>query len=126
MAYHYTPIAVTATSDGLTTGVIPNDAGAPGYFVSVTSANANNIITLPSSDDIPVGWTCRGYIGANGCEMRTVASSNETINGVDADGTQEAALPATTLFEVTKVAADTFILNIVDEGGDEATAPIPD
>jgi len=122
MSYHMNPDAVTATSDGLTTGLVPFDA----FYVDVTSASANNIVTLPSTADIPNGWSCKGYVGANGCEIRTVAASNSTINGVDADGTQEAAIPATTLFEVTHVADDTFILSILDEGGDVVTAPVPD
>lgn len=124
MATILQPRPVTATDDGLTTGLIRADDDQG--FLTVTSGNAAYIITLPSSDDIRVGWNVRGWVGANGCEMRTEASSNETINGVDADGSQEAALPATTLFQVWKVAADTFILNIIDEGGDEATAPVPD
>lgn len=119
------PRPLTATSDGLTTGLFRTDDD--GGFVIVTSANANYIITLPSSDDIRVGWSVRGWVGATGCEMRTEAGSDETINGVNADGdTKEAAIPATTLFRATKVAADTFILSILDEGGDEVTAPVPD
>lgn len=126
MGYYLNPIVVTATDDGLTTGLIPAEAGVPGAFVSVTSSSAAYIITLPSSDNISVGWRCEGYIGATGCEMRTDADSGETINGVDADGTNEAALPATTLFRVTKTAADTFILEAVDEGGDDIAGITPD
>jgi len=127
MGYYYNPIIVTATSDGLTTGLIPVEAGVPGAFVSVASGgSANNIVTLPSQDDIPVGWMCWGYVGADGCEMRTDASSGETINGVDSDGTNEAAIPATTLFQVVKTAADTFILLAYDEGGDDIAGIAPD
>lgn len=114
-----TTVAVTATADGLTTGLIPDGAG----FVSVTSANADHIITLPVG---AVGQQIRGWIGANGCEVRTVASSNDTINGQDADGTKEAALPATTLFKVTCVAAETWVLEATDELGAVVTAIVPD
>jgi len=112
-------VAVTATADGLTTGLIPTNAS----FVSVTSGNADHIITLPVGE---VGNVIKGWVGANGCELRTLASSNDTINAVDADGTQEAAIPATTLFEVTCVAAETWVLTAADELGAVITAIIPD
>lgn len=115
-------IEVTATSDGLTTGLIPQHA----RYVSVTSGNADHIITLPDGSAKYVGTSIRGYVGATGCEMRTPATSGATINGVDSDGTNEAALPATTMFEATLVAADTWILRAWDEGGDDIAGIVPD
>jgi hypothetical protein len=109
--------SVTATTDGLTTGLIPDGTD----FVSVTSAAATSIITLPSGT---VGTVIRGYVGANGCEMRTVAASGATINGVDSDGTNEAAIPATHYFEAICVAADTWILLDATELGTVGAAGI--
>lgn len=114
--------AATATSDGLTTGLIPITA----EFVSVTSAAAGNIITLPSGAAGNIGKVIKGWVGANGCEIRTPAASGATINGVDSDGTNEAAIPATTLFTCTLVAADTWILEAVTELGAVITAIVPD
>jgi len=111
--------AITATSDGLTTGLITSGSS----YVTVTSASANNIATLPAAT---VGHTIRGYVGANGCEIRTPASSGATINNVDSDGTNEAAIPATSMFEVTCVAADTWILRAWTELGAVITAIVPD
>jgi len=112
--------AVTATADGLTTGLI--NAGE--RFVAVTAgADANSIITLPTA---VVGYVITGYIGATGCEMRTPAGSGATINNVDSDGTNEAAIPATTMFEVTCIAADTWILRAWTELGAVITAIVPD
>ena len=113
------PTQITATSDGLTTGLIPKGAG----FIEVTASNADHIITLPAGDIRQQIW---GYVGANGCEMRTPASSNATINGVDSDGTNEAAIPATTLFLATCTATDTWILLAWDEGGDDIAGITPD
>src|SRR5688572_28098033 len=59
-------------------------------FVTITSANAAHIVILPTG---VVGWHIEGFIGANGCELRTPASSGEKINSVDSDGTNQAALP---------------------------------
>lgn len=112
-------VAVTATADGLTTGLIPANTG----YVTITSANADHIATLPAP---VVGTVIRGYVGANGCELRTVASSNVKINEQDGDGTKEAALPATTLFEVTCTSSTTWILRAWDELGAVITAIVPD
>lgn len=112
--------SVTATSDGLTTGLVPIGA----TFVSITSASANNIVTLPASD---VGAVIFMYVGANGCEVRTPAASGATINGVDSDGTNEAALPATHLVMCACVADDTWIMgDWTDAGTVGATGIVPD
>jgi len=109
----------TATADGLTTGVL-----TPGsQFVTVTSASANNIIALPAG---LAGTRVRGWVGANGFELRTVAAGNATINTVDSDGTNEAAIPATTYFECECVATDTWVLKAWDELGAPITAIVPD
>lgn len=112
--------ALTATSDGLTTGL----ATGSGFLV-VTSANANNIVTLPALADVSDGHEVWGYVGANGCELRTPAASGETINGVDSDGTNEAAIPATTLFCCTAT-PDGWILRAWTELGAPITAIVPD
>lgn len=114
--------AITATADGLTTGLIA--AGVE--FVTVTSASANNIATLPSATAALVGTVIKGWVGANGCELRTPAASTATINGVDSDGTNEAAIPATTLFELTCVAEGTWVLRAWSELGVVITAIVPD
>lgn len=112
-------VAVTATADGLTTGIIP--AGAS--FVSITSAAATNMVTLPSAVVGNIIWL---YVGANGCELITPAGSNATINTVDSDGTNQVDIPATTLLLAVCVAADTWILQATDELGAVITALIPD
>ena len=67
--------AVTATSDGLTTGVIP--AGT--RHATVTSGNAAHIVLLPPP--VP-GTVCFVSVTANGCEVRT-----GTTAGADGSGT---------------------------------------
>lgn len=110
--------SVTATTDGLTTGLIPIGA----TFVSITAgADANAIVTLPASD---VGARITMWIGATGCELRTPAASGATINGVDSDGTNEAAIPASHMLIATCVAADTWILQDTTELGTVGAAGI--
>jgi hypothetical protein len=114
--------SATATADGLTTGLLTFDMG----FVTVTSASANNIVTLPACVAADAGKVVQGWVGANGCEMRTPATSGATINGVDSDGTNEAAIPATTEFKALCVAADTWLLTALTELGAVVTAIVPD
>lgn len=113
-------VAVTATADGLTTGTIALGTS----FVSVTSADANHIVCLPTS--APIGTVIHGWVGATGHEIQTTSASNETINGQDSDGTKEAAIPATTLWRVTKVSSTAWILVAWDELGAVITAIVPD
>ena len=85
--------AVTATADGLTTGIIP--AGAK--HVTVTSAGANNIVLLPPP--VP-GTVVFITVTANGCELRAGSSAGAdasdtiSIGGNTASAGHESALAA--------------------------------
>lgn len=116
------PIAITATADGLTTGLIT----AAMQRVEITSANADHIVTLPAIAGVPFNHVIRGYIAATGCEIRTPASSNTKINNVDADGgAAEMALPANSIFVATKHATDNWIVEVYVAAGTR-TIPTPD
>jgi len=69
--------AVTATTDGLTTGIIPKGA----KHVTVTSAGANNIVLLP--EPVP-GTVLFIHVTTNGCEVRAGnaagADASDTIS----------------------------------------------
>lgn len=106
----FTPQIVTATADGLTTGLIPFGCS----FVSASSGNANDIITLPIGT---AGQEIVVRLGATGCEMRTPATSNATINGVDSDGTNELALVANGTFICRCVATNTWIVTGIGSDG---------
>ena len=112
-------VARTATADGLTTGII----AAGTSFVTVTSASANNIIALPAA---VVGNEIWLYNAANGYELRTKAGDNETINGVDSDGTNELAIAATYTVRCNCVAAGTWIAVAWDSAGADVAALVPD
>ena len=108
-----------ATVTGLGTGLIPEGKA----WVTIESPNSAYIVTLP---DAAVGARIRGWIGANGAEVRTPALSGETINSVDSDGTNQAALPATTYFEFERVTATGWILKAWDELGAVVGPIVPD
>lgn len=111
--------AVTATSDGATTGIVPDNVN----HITITSASANNIVTLPEP---VVGLVIHGHVGANGCELRTDAAGDK-INDVDCGGaSNEAAIPATSLIKLTCVSATEWILEATTELGATITAIVPD
>jgi hypothetical protein len=114
-----TATSVTATADGLTDGLIPSGAS----FVSVTSDNADKIITLPAP---VIGHVVRIATGATGCELRTVAASDVKINDVDSDGTNELALAADRLFVCECISATEWIVRGFDHLGADLAALVPD
>jgi trimeric autotransporter adhesin len=111
--------AVTATADGLTTGLISVTA----RHVTITSANASHIATLPAS---VVGKEITGFVGSNGCLIQTTAASNITINGVDSDGTSSFTLAANTYFVARCVSATAWLVYTQNTAGAFPTANIAD
>ncbi len=114
--------AATATSDGLTTGLL---TGAD-QFVTVTSANANNIIALPALSTVPVGTCIRGMVNANGFELRVAVADATTGKINDVTTNVEAAIPADTSFEVVKISSTEWILTATTKLGAVLTAIVPD
>lgn len=93
--------AVTTTADGLTTGLIP--AGTT--FATITSDTATKFATLPAISAAGIGQTIDLYVGANGYELVTPATSGNTINTVDSDGTSQLDVAANTLLRCVQVSA---------------------
>jgi len=78
--------SVTATADGLTTGIIDPLTS----IATVTCGTANYIATLPPVE-AGMHLICV-TAGAQSTEFRTPASSGETINTENCDGTNELAV----------------------------------
>ena len=114
-----TPTAIT-TGGGAGTAI---DASA--RWLTVTSGGAAEILTLPAA---VVGRVIKGYVATTAFELRTLAASNDLINGVNADGaetTNEALIPADSYFECTAVTSSAWLVTLLDSGGDVVTAPVP-
>jgi len=115
-------VSIVGAADGSYKSRIPLSAG----FVTVT-ANTNNTddwIILPTG--VKPGHTIHGW-SVPAHEMRTESGSNILINNVDSDGTQEAAIPATTLWTAVYVSATAgWVLRAWTELGAPTTAIIPD
>lgn len=111
-------VAVTATANGLTTGLIPATAN----FVTVTSANADHQISLPAAT---VGKTMTIKVGSTGCELIAVTAADK-VNNVVVGATNEAALTANCTYYLQYVAANTWIMMGWTNLGAVETAIVPD
>lgn len=93
--------AITATTDGLTTGAIALGT----TFATVTSSAATKIVTLPAISAATIGQQIKIVVTSNGYTLETPASSNNTINAVDADGTNQLDVAANTMLVCTQTSA---------------------
>lgn len=114
--------SVTATADGLTTGLITSPTSAI-CFAAVTSAAATNAVTLPAASSALIGTIIYLTVGANGYELLTPASGNNTINQVDSDGTNQLDVAANTTVRCTCVSATGWIAETIAATTIAITAP---
>lgn len=97
---HESTAVLKAAADGSYASRVP--ISAAWVEVAANTSGADDWIILPTG--VPAGHKIRGWSTA-AHEIRTEASSNIKINDVDGDGSQEAAVAATTLWEATYVNA---------------------
>ena len=95
--------ARTATSDGLTTGIVSD--GKLLSVVAVTSAGANNILTLPTPTP---GSIVIAYVGANGYELRSDTPASVGIGGGTGAGA-ESAIPADSIMVAFCIVATNWV-----------------
>lgn len=114
--------AVVAAADNGRGSIIP--LGVSFVQVTAVATDANDWVTLPAGvqpGHQVVGWSIPAH------ELRTVDGSGVLINNVDSDGTQEAAIPATTLWVADYMNATTgWILRAWTELAAPITAIVPD
>lgn len=114
--------ARTATADGLTTGAITAPTSLI-TFVAVTSAGATNAITLPAISAGTIGQVIYLTVGANGYELLTPATSGNTINQVDSDGTNQLDVAADTTVRCTQISATAWLAETIAAATIAVTAP---
>lgn len=115
--------AVVPTADGLTTGLMLDTD----EMVEITSGGATDIVTLPSATSATRGRQILAWVvPSTNCECRTPASSGQTINGVDSDGTQQALLAHSHFYRFTQHLDDGWLMEKLTALGAVATAVVPD
>lgn len=110
--------AVTATTGGGTTGLIP--AGAS--FVTVTSDSADKQISLPAG---VIGDEINILVGTTGCELIAVTAGDK-VNEVTVGATNELALTAESLYTCKYTKANRWIVTGVTKLGAAEAALVPD
>lgn len=118
-AHDETVCRIVANSDNGLSSQVPDAAGY--VYVTAFTADANDWITLPP---LKTGRVIRGY-SAVGHEIRTPSGSNEKINDVDSDGSQEAAITATWGWEAVGTPTG-WTLRTVTKLGAAGSALVPD
>lgn len=112
----------TSTADGLTTGALTALTGLK-KIVGVTSASATNAITLPGINVGTVGQEIFLSVGANGYELLTPAGSNNTINQVDSDGTNQLDVAANTTVRCTQISSNGWLVEQIAATAITVVAP---
>ena len=114
-----------AADDGPNTII---NAGVTAVDVAAVTNDANDWITLPSLSSVQVGHTITIACNAGtNFELRTPSASNEKINGVDADGTQEYLCTDTDTVRIWKLSdTDGWIAQSITALGAVRTAVVPD
>lgn len=96
--------SITAGTNGTYTAQIAQDATYC-KVVSVTSGGATAYVVLPKAVAELIGRIIYLKVGANGYELVTPASSNDEINAVDSDGTNQLDVAANTTVRLTQISA---------------------
>lgn len=115
--------AIVATADGLTTGLITDEDT---FVIATNGGSADNIITLPLATSETRGRRIAIYASGGNVELRTPASSNQTINNVDSDGSQEALLTSGNFYYAIQTLDTGWILTGYTNLGAVQTAIVPD
>ncbi len=110
--------AVTATTGGGTTGLIP--AGAS--FVTVTSDDANKQISLPAGT---VGDVIEILVGGTACELISAVAADK-VNEVTVGATNELALTAEALYTCKYTKSGFWIVTGETKLGARIAALVPD
>ena len=116
--YPARPVAVTATTGGGTTGLIP--AGAS--YVTVTSDNADKQISLPAGY---VGQVLRILVGTTACELISAVAADK-VNEVTVGATNELALTAEALYTCVYTKSGFWIVTGLTKLGAAQAALVPD
>lgn len=122
----FRPVLINPDDSNSVTNSIPPSAKS--VQVGAVTNDANDWITLPSLADTPNGHEIIILASAGGnFEMRTPASSNEKINNVDSDGSQEYLCTDTDVIRVIKVSNTAgWVAQSLTKLGAVRTAVIPD
>lgn len=91
--------------------------------VTVTSGGATEYVTLPKAKAELIGREILITVGANGYELVTPEDSDDTINLVNGDGTNQLDVAANTTVRCTQVSATGWLAETIAATTIAVTAP---
>ena len=112
-------VAVTAEAEA-EQATIP--AGTSWATVTITN-DADDAVCLPAA---VIGNIIRIVVPVTGCELQTLATGSDTINGVDCSGANEMAMAAGSVYTLTCMKANTWIATGVGDDGAHQATIVPD
>ena len=92
-------------------------------FVQLTSGGATEYAVLPKATADTIGREIYITVGSNGYELVTPESSGDTINQVDADGTNQLDVAANTTVRLTQISATGWLAETIAAATIAVTAP---
>lgn len=114
--------AITTAANGVYTAQIEQDITLQ-KVVSVTSGGATEYLVLPKAKAELIGRIIYLVVGANGYELVTPSASGDTINQVDADGTNQLDVAANTTVRCTQISATGWLAETIAAATIAVTAP---
>lgn len=121
-------VAQELTADDSASVLNTIEAGRHAVAVTGVTNDANDFVVLPSLASVQIGHQIRIACNAgSNFELRTPATSNQKINTVDSDGTQEYLCVDAEVVVLTKVSdADGWAAFDIPALGGVGTATVPD
>lgn len=113
---------LTTAANGVFTAQIDTEFIAK-LFVQLTSGGATEYAVLPKATEDTIGREIYITVGSNGYELVTPSGSNDTINLVDADGTNQLDVAADTTVRLTQVSATGWLAETIAAATIAVTAP---
>jgi hypothetical protein len=118
--------SIEATNSELASNTIGDAVNS--VLITGVDVDANDFVVLPSLADVEDGHVINILCaGSSNFELRTPASSNEKINNVDADGTNEYLCTDTDTVRIWKVSnTQGWVAQSITNLGAVRTAVVPD
>lgn len=113
---------LTTAANGVFTAQIDDDFIGK-LFVSLTSGGATEYAVLPKATEDTIGREIYITVGSNGYELVTPSASGDTINLVDADGTNQLDVAANTTVRLIQISATGWLAETIAATSIAVTAP---
>lgn len=113
---------LTTAANGVFTATIDDDYIAK-LFVQLTSGGATEYAVLPKAAADKIGREIYITVGTNGFELVTPDASGDTINQVDADGTNQLDVAADTTVRLIQISATGWLAETIAATTLAVTAP---